>query len=660
MKANMTFKFALKNLKANKVFLLPYWLSSGIMMALLFVMSSLSSNEYVKTRHQDLPVVINFGILITAILTFIFVIYGNKFVMKRRNKGFALYGILGLEKRHVIRIILVERIMMYLFTLALAIPAGYIFGKFFFLLLNKLVRNVGTKISDYTFEPKVALYCAIFLLAIYVILLIADSAKIGRLSPMELMEKQESAEGEPKSKLFLGLIGIVSMGLGYYIALTTAGVLESLKMFFVAVLLVILGTYFLFISLSIVVLKRLKKNKKYYYQDRHFLFITGMLYRMKSNAVSLASIAIISTAIIVVLSTTMSAYAGMQETLSTLMNTDYSATYMMPYEEITGKEAIKNQEDKMKEAIDKTLSYNQKATDVKAQESLMLAADLKGNSFEPLNSANLKSIFYLIVIPVDSYNRVMGTDYKCKDGEVLLTSNSRHAKQMSQTVIGGKTYKAKKFDGKVPASIAVEAYIALVPDMKDMLEIAKAYPYVNQETGEKYSAPVNLTISYNLKNDSRTYFGKADAQLGEQGFRVDSREKNKQMIYTLNGGFLFLGIVVGGVFLIGNILMTYYKQVSEGFEDRESFQIMKKVGLPEELIRKTSRNQMIWLFALPLIVAFIHSLGASRLMSKLLFLFGVTSYMTYFGYLGLVALLFGGVYFIVYLITSKIYVKIVS
>ena len=290
MNMKLVGKFAIKNLKANRYIEVPFIIAAGIMLILFNIMASLMQNEYVLTRHKELPTFINMGIGVVFIFTFVFVVYANRFLIKRRNKEFALYGILGLEKKHIRKIILIEHIINYSLVAVIAISGGYVFGKLAFMGLNSLMKDTAVKIMDYPFSTQATAITLVYVLFLFVFVYLLNALSIKNASPVELLGREHRGEGEPKNRLVLLLIGLAFLVVGYYIALTINGILKSLLAFFIAVVLVIIATYILFITFSIFMLKIQKKNKNFYYKAKNFLSVSGMIYRMKSSAVGIASV----------------------------------------------------------------------------------------------------------------------------------------------------------------------------------------------------------------------------------------------------------------------------------------------------------------------------------------------------------------------------------
>lgn len=666
MNIKVAIKFALKNIRANKIILIPFILSSGAMLSLFFIMSSLLQNEFVQTRHQSLPVVINIGVVIVGLFTYIFVVYANRFLIKRRNKEFALYGILGLEKRHIRRIIFLEQLISFAIITALSIVGGYIFGKLIFLFLNKVIGDVSAKISDYPFSVVACGITGIFIVFIFMTVFVVSVINIKGTSPMELISKQYKGEGEPKSKIIIAIIGFILLGAGYIMAFVTDGMLKSLGLFFVAAILVIFGTYFLFMSFSIIVLKMLKKNKDRYYKDKNFISISGMLYRMKANAVGLASISVLCAGVIITTSATTAIYGGLENTIKGSMSRDYEITS----QEYLGSDVKKIEQEKVRlekvansalkddEKISKYYSKYSMFTYVEKHDDEVVFPDVMGKGDNNSDKSIIRC--YLLAMTLDSYNSIYGKNIKLNDGEILLTSNSKAMLKDTNIKFLGRRFKIKIIDDIVPKNLAIEAYMVIVPNLDDLIKFSQYYQErENKDLSKFRPSTIFVSSGWNVSNEKNDYESRL-RKLTSDDIDLSTRRALKKNIYELDGGFLFLGIVIASIFLIGTILITYYKQISEGFEDRHNYQIMKKVGLPDELIHETSSSQIVWMFFLPLIVSCVHSLVASKIVYQLLGLFGVRNYYDFGVKIGIVILVFAVVYFVIYKITSNVYYKIVS
>ena len=658
MKWGMAFGFAKRNLHANRLLEIPFVLSIGIMFLLFNIMVSLLSNQYVLTRHADLPSVIQFGVVIIAIFTFIFVMYANGFLIKRRNKEFALYGILGLEKKHIRKILFIEYSVLFICALIIGVIGGYIFGKVTFIALNYLLKDTAGSLMDYPFSIKSCVSTAVLAFVLFVITLIRNNIKIYLATPVQLLGNQHKGEGEPKNRYLFLLLGFILLGAGYAIALTVQGILSSLVYFFSAALLVLFGTYLLYISFSIFILKLQRGNEKYYYKPTHFLSVSGLLYRMKANAVSLASVSILSTGVLITLSVTAAIYSTIQKTVDYVMPREY----LLSADEAVTTENKDEIEHILYTAANQGLEASNGLEDDYVSYGYDTAANRVGNELTVVKSGQAQRPYFMIVRDLASYNKRTHQQIELKDNEILMCTNQKNLLDLDQVKIGDITYTIHKVPNFIPSTYAVESYGIIAKDFTVMKKIGEVLQMKNIDTGEYYTPNITANLNWNLKSnvvDKTKYFATQSTYAKEHSFDFEMREETIKKAYELNGGFLFLGILIGIIFIVGTVLITYYKQINEGYEDRDKFQIMKKVGLPDQLIHQTSNSQVLWLFLAPLAVATLHSLVASKIVSQLLGLFAVNSYMEYAQMLFAVIGIFFIVYFVIFRLTSRAYYRIV-
>ena len=653
MSFSMAKKFALQNLRANKLLEIPFVLSSGIMLILFNVMSSLVNNNYVRTRHVVLPTLINFGIVILAIFTFIFVQYAINFWLKRRNKEFALYGILGLEKKHVGKIIGIEFFILFAIIWIMGVVGGYIFGQLCFLFLNFLMRDVSGRLMDYTFSISALINTTVLVVILYLIVIIVSGFRIYMSTPMELLQRTHKGEGEPKSRIIIMLTGFLLLFVGYGIALFVGGLLSSINYFFVAVLATIFATYLLYATFTVFILKA-QRNNKSFYTPKKFLSISGLLYRMKGNAISLASISILSAGVIISLSTTVTIYSNYVKLGDSVMPREYKIE--------AGSENISN-EDMAKKLQSLVESSVPDASMIKNEYTtfyMTTAAVRMGDTIAEYQRDSKADPIFVIASDLDGYNGRTHQNIKLDDGEILLGDN-RNNKIGNTLKIGDRDFKVRKIDSIFPYEYSgVEGYSIVVKDMATLEFLREALdgPDINcsvywdiDGANDKEYEDTLVKLKDGIKNQLT-----GD---GRSVYDVSSRSEMIHNQYEINGGFLFLGVLIGIIFLTGTVLITYYKQISEGYEDREKYQIMKKLGLSDDLIKKTTDSQICLMFYGPLIVAAIHCIVASKIIFRLLGLFGVSDALLYMICLGDVLLIFALIYFVIFKLTSKVYTNIV-
>lgn len=654
MSFSMAKKFALQNLKANKLLEIPFVLSSSVMLILFNITASLVNNNYVRTRHVVLPMLIKFGIVILAIFTFIFVQYAATFWLKRRSKEFALYGILGLEKKHVGKIISIEFLILFAIIWFAGIVGGYIFGQLCFLFLNFLMKDVSGRLMDYTFSISALINTTVLVVILYLIVIIVSGFRIYMSTPMELLQRTHKGEGEPKSRIIIMLTGFLLLAVGYGIALFVGGLLSSINYFFVAVLATIFATYLLYATFTVFMLKA-QRNNKSFYTPKRFLSVSGLLYRMKGNAISLASISILSAGVIISLSTTVTIYSNYIKLGDSVMPREYRIE--------AGSENISNEDmaKRLQSLVESSVPDASMIKDEYTTFDTAITAVKKGDTIAKYQRDSKADPIFVIASDLDGYNGRTHQNIKLDDGEILVGENKNN--KISDTLkIGDRNFKVRKIDSIFPAEYTVvDGYSIVVKDMATLEFLREALDgsdincsvYWDVDgVGDKEYEDTLVKLKDGIKNqltgDGRSMYG------------VSSRSEMISNQYEVNGGFLFLGVLIGIIFLTGTVLITYYKQISEGCEDREKYQIMKKLGLSDDLIRKTTASQIGWMFYAPLMVATIHCIVASKIIFRLLGLFGVGDVSLYVICLVSVIAIFAFIYFIIFGFTSRVYEKIVE
>ena len=653
MSFSMAKKFALQNLKANKLLEIPFVLSSGVMLILFNITASLVNNNYVKTRHVVLPTLINFGIIILAIFTFIFVQYAATFWLKRRSKEFALYGILGLEKKHVGKIISIEFLILFAIIWFAGIVGGYIFGQLCFLFLNFLMKDVSGRLMDYTFSISALIDTTVLVAILYLTIIIGSVLRIYMSTPMELLQRTHKGEGEPKSRIIIMLTGFLLLAAGYGIALFVGGLLSSINYFFVAVLATIFATYLLYATFTVFMLKA-QRNNKSFYTPKRFLSVSGLLYRMKGNAISLASISILSAGVIISLSTTIAIYSNYIKLGDSIMPREYKIE--------AGSENISNEDmaKRLQSLVESSVPDASMIKDEYTIFDMTTAAVKTGDTIAEYQRDSKADPIFVIASDLDGYNWRTHQNFKLDEGEILLGDNKNN--KIGDTLkIGDRDFKVRKIDSIFPYEYSgVEGYSIVVKDMAtleflrealDGLDINCSVYWDVDGVDDKEYEDTLVKLKDGIKNQLT-----GD---GRSVYDVSSRSEMIHNQYEVNGGFLFLGVLIGIIFLTGTVLITYYKQISEGYEDREKYQIMKNLGVSDDLIKKTTDSQICLMFYGPLIVAAIHCIVASKIIFRLLGLFGVSDALLYMICLGDVLLIFALIYFVIFKLTSKVYTNIV-
>lgn len=648
-------KLVIKNFKSLRQIFIPFILATSVMLGLQYIMLSMIANEYIQKRHADLPQLLVYSNILVGLLTVVFIIYANRFVMKQRKQEFALNMVLGLEKKHIRFILLLESFLQFIVISILSVCGGYLFGNLVFLLMNKLVKSKGMSLMDYPFDLNSAFLTIAILAGVMVILFIFNNISLTLQSPIKLMRSQLAGEKKTPKWLLavLFIIGAIALGYGYYIARTATGVLDSLQNIFTAVLLVMIGTYFLFMSFTIIVLQLLKRNKNIYYKKNQFFSISGLLSRMKANAVGLASITMLMTFLMVTLGMSLSAYRGIEAQVAGSMTQQYEINLYGDQ-----KKQVKNiQEDISKIADVDKFRYSE----------LSFFPIIKdGHKLVPLNDQvglklKGKDMTYVVLTTEKDHNIARDEQVSVKDGEIIVSTNADRFSHDKTLKIMDKDVKVqretKNFIGN---QVAIDAMYIIVKDKTQFDAYRNHFTSLNNQTNKIEVPEASGTLGFNVDAHETTLKKEIPKIQKKYGIRIQNKDDVQKTIYELNGGLIFIGIVVSITLLTGVFLVLYYKQLSEGHEDKRNYDIMQKVGLPQELIKKTINKQIIWIFGLPIIITVIHTLFATKIIFNLLGVLGIRDKAMFFSSYGIVMLVIMVVYGIMYLITSRTYYKIVN
>lgn len=635
-------KLAVTNLKNNRKTYVPYIFTGVLTVMMFYIIDALSRGKGIT--QDTLKICLQYATGVIVVFAVIFLFYTNSFLIKRRKKEIGVYNILGMGKRHIARMMAVETILTAGISILGGLVFGIIFGKLMYLLLLKILHNsvdMQFSVNGTAIVQTVILFAGIFLLTyLYNIL------QIQLVNPVELLHGGNQGEKEPKSRWLLVIVGVAALGNGYWIALTTEAPLEALLKFFVAVVCVIIGTYALFIAGSIVVLKILRKNKAYYYNPKHFTSVSGMIYRMKQNGAGLANICVLSTMVLVMVSTTVSLYAGMEDILDSRFPRDVS---------IVCNEADTNKEETLQRLIKEQCEKSGvKITDRVRYRYGSMNAVLKGNNLEKVEQYYPDNHFYYVeMITQEEYNRIEKKNVSLKEQEILTyTTNGKCGKK--QINIAGQNYQVKKELSEMTSQPKSTA------EMYKTLYIV----FANAEQIERIES-FSYADKFNLKGDDGKQ-KEALEQIQNEFYEkfpdgtMESRMLSRSSFYELYGGLFFIGIYLGSMFIMATVLIIYYKQISEGYDDRERYQIMQKVGMSKKEVKRSIRSQVLSVFFLPLIVAVIHVAVAFKVMTKILGVLNLTNVSLFAVCTIITIAVFAVFYIIVYSITAKEYYRIVN
>lgn len=665
MNKGMYTKLAITNIKNNRQFYFPYLLTGIITVAMFYIMCALESNPGIQSMPgaKDLGLILRLGIGVIGIFAVIFLFYTNSFIIKRRKKELGIYNILGMEKRHIAKILSKEAFFTAIIAIGGGLVTGVLFHKLACMLLYRMIGFNGG--ITFSFSKKGVMITAILFAIVYLLTYIYDLFQVQLANPIELLQSGNKGEREPKTKAIMAVLGVLCLGTGYFIAITTKNPIKALTLFFVAVILVIIGTYLLFTAGSIALLKILRRNKGYYYQTKHFTSVSGMIYRMKQNAVGLANICILSTMVLVAVSTTVSLYVGIEDIMKERYPNEIniSAYYdtgapaedsIAPIVEKSVKESgrkIRHEEDYLELYFAAIKDQGQYSLD---KEKVKTAGD-RVSGFVVLTREDCKKK-YNEEIPELAENEVALFTIKKTDMDTLVLENrSYHVKEIKQF--------QNTEDFETIADMMDEYYYVIVNDVQDMERLWQLQKDIYQENSSSISRQVRLDIDGDSEQKKECFENIKTALGPEQAkarILIDSRQSNLDEFYQIYGGFLFLGLFLGILFLMITVLIIFYKQISEGYDDKERFSIMEKVGMSNDEVKATIRSQVRTVFFLPILMAAVHVGMAFPMIKRLLFLFGLSNTALFAGCMAGTILVFALIYLLVFLKTSKTYYKIVG
>lgn len=662
----LTNRLALSNLIKNRKLYYPYALATILTIAITYIFTSLTLNPHLDdlTGADSIKAVLGMGLGIVALSSGIIVLYANSFVMKNRSKELGLYSVLGLEKRHLFSMILKETVILGFVTLLLGIGVGALFDKLIYAFLQRLIGESTGLVS--TFQVMTIPIVLVIFACIFSLLVLINGFRLLRLNPLQLTK--DGLKGEKKGRFLViqTFLGLGSMGYGYYLALSVQNPVIAIMSFFLAVLLVILGTYLLFNAGTTVVLQLLKKKKNYYYKPNNMISISNLVFRMKKNAVGLATIAILSSMVLVTLVGAASIYAGKKDYLASATPHDYSVSGnkvdLTSTKKLMDDFLIKTGEQANEEVAVSYLLFG-----IKNQETNKLTVFTK-------NERKVVPKSIVLVFSQETFKQLTGKELNLSSNQIALYTKNKTLKTQKSLSIDGKNYQIHRQLGdfinkKIPNiyKIIVSDYSYLVvPDIKIFessmkgTSIAQAtYVGVNVKD-PTHDAKKNSDLLDQMTDKATQQLAGQTTGVSQSYLTANSRYDAEGMVNGFVGGTLFIGIFLSIIFMLGTVLVIYYKQISEGYEDRERFVILQKIGLDDLQVKQTIRKQVLTVFFLPLIFAFIHLAFAYHMLSLIVRIIGVFNP----SLMLVVTIIVCGVFFLAYVLvfalTSRSYRRIVS
>lgn len=663
-------KLAFTNIKNNGSLYLPYIISGIVTVAMFYIMMFLNNSKGLEKIYGSsyLTSIMALGVGIIAVFSYIFIFYTNSFIIKRRKKEIGVYNILGMEKRHIAKLMGIETVTVALIAIIGGIVTGMLFSKLSILLLYKILAVKETVKFEINFSTIINTLIVFGIL--YALTLIYNMMQIKLANPIELLRGGNVGEKEPKSKWLMAIIAVGCLAVAYYISFTTENPLKVLSLFFVAVLLVIVGTYLLFIAGSIVFLKMLRKNKKFYYNKKHFAAVSGMIYRMKQNAGGLASICILSTMVLVIIASTVSLYIGLEDELKTRYPME-AVTYVNYLEVDDNVDSVRDHIRQIIEDEGRTI------TDEKSYGYFNMLTKQNDNSLEKTSeNDSLGNGTYVNIVTKDALCNLEDSldekDIPELTDDSVAVYGMKKFNYDSIKILGrkfdvkeSKYYKIKK-DAYISSGFTNEYYI-VVNNMDTLTQIFDLQKEVYGDRAFTFRNTIGFDFDgtkqqkIDCVNKINKYLvSDAKKEIGNGTAYVEGRAENEEAVHTLYGGIFFLGIFLGTMFLMVTVMIIFYKQTSEGYDDKDRYEIMEKVGMSNAEVKKSIQSQVRMVFFLPIVTAAIHVAAAFPMLRRLLVMFNLTDTQLMIECMIGTLLVFLAIYYLVFKLTSRTYYKIVG
>ena len=673
-------KLALTGIAKNKKTYIPYILTGIGMVMMFYIVTFLALSDTVGALRGGEVVqgFLRLGTVVIGIFSTILLFYTNSFLIRRRKKEFGLYNILGMGKGNLSKVIIWESVMIAAVSLILGLGCGVLFSKAAELFVSTILKDtVG---FNFTINKTAMFMTFKWFAIIFLLILMSSHWQIYKSNPVELMKSESVGEKPPKANWILALVGIILLAGAYYLAVTIQDPVTAVLLFFCAVIMVIVATYLLFIAGSVTFCRLLQKNKRYYYKTNHFISLSSMVYRMKRNGAGLASICILSTMVLVMISSTSCLYIGGEDMLrqryprNMILKTDEANTEYTEY---------------IYDVIDDQLeAYHETKENILHYRYVSFSGIMEGNEMffdesRLSTSADFSKVWSAFVIPLEDYNQIMGTSETVEEGEALIYATKTDFKYDEITLDGIGTFRTKAAEkgfvsNETDTMQIMPSLFIFVPDVTEVVDGING---MLERMGEEERAYINNYYGFDLSCDEKKQTeiynsimedialepvmeatGMSAEEVTEQDVRVSftCMAVQRDGFLSINGGFFALGLILGLVFICGAVLIMYYKQIIEGYEDQSRFEILQKVGMTKKEIKKSINSQVLTVFFAPLIMSGIHMGFAFPLIAKMLILFGLMNtrllIMVTLGSFGVFALF----YILVYLATSKAYYGIVS
>ena len=673
MNNRLFLRLAKANLARNRRMYLPYAIATAIISAMFFIIintvfsKSISNLSYGDTMMSTLI----FGLVVMALFTFGYMLYLNSFLIKRRKKEFGLYGILGLEKRHVGKIILAENAILNFSSLAAGLLCGTVFGKLIFMLLMVIIRSAPG--STFELSPFAYLLTIFFFGIIFAVTSVYNQLQVRLVNPIDLINGDKKGEKKVRGVIPLTILGAICLGLGYFASFAATGEGMAVGLFWPAVILVIIGTNLLFVSGSQFVLRAVKRNPRQYYKPRNFVSVSALIHRMKQNALGLANICILSTMVLVTVSTVCSLFFGQEKILGAQYPTDYeidiSYSASEPVPDMSSvPETMRALAEEEGVKIESLYTYNAIRNYIfLSGGELILQTDTENSGIGGLISYDKQCRLYLISL--SDFNAVTGENATLDDNEIFVLTDET-VKSQSVTAPNGTVFSIKAVRSD---TVFTDCKNSTRQDV--VFIVAKDFETCTQFDDlaeDDYDSVNRILTEINFADDDyEAHIAFADkageqiyqiarSQLSEATYSTRSIDRSRAENYATYGGLFFLGIFFVILFMVNTVLIMYFKQVSEGYEDRERYEIMRKVGMSDEEVKATINRQVLIVFFLPLAVALLHIFAAANILTYLVGAFVMLDRMLTLICIAVTVAVYSVIYVFAFRATAKTYYKIVK
>ncbi|MBE5660927.1 ABC transporter permease [Staphylococcus sp. SS21] len=662
MKIRLLWHIVRRQFVTQRLVIIPFILAVSVLFMIEYTLVSIGLNRYVQQKNDLFVPFIIIANIFMALLTLIFILYANHFMMSQRRKEFSIFMTLGMTKKGMRLMIVMETIIQFIIISVISIAGGYLLGAVFFLFIQKIMGSLSATLKHYPFDASAMLITLIIIAVVMCMLLIFNLFSVNFQKPITYQHRSDSSSGISRwLRYFLIIIGIAALYLSYLIALQEDTTFGAFFKIWIVIGLVIVGTYAFFIGMSEIIISLLQHLPNIYYHPRYFFVVTGMRVRLKMNAISLATITLLCTFLIVTLTMSVTTYRDMDHAITKSFTNDYDITY-------TGQSKELSEQQQIIENIQRDLRQVADARDFKVYQMVLFRATLeKKNAHYNLKQANddmpidfignegaifSRQSVMITVLTEEDYNRYQKSKVNLDKESLGMITDVPIFKRQSKVGLNNQWYKVKQLNAHKFNLIMIQDSMILI--VKDKKQLSKVKEYYAPEQKK-----LTTSINFNTPSDKRLTTDQAKMISKKYSVSINSKSEMLGVWHRLTGGLIFVGGVVSFVLTIGIFLMMYYKQISEGYANQHNYGIMEQVGLDNDKIEKITRTQMFWLFSIPIVVALIHTLVARKIIYTILNMIGINNYHVFVTSYIIIVLITLIIYIIMFKITSNVYSKVI-